>query len=168
MSFAKGDEFWFCPVGTYRDINQHPTPKRGVITGGGEVMVRYRLDGHGREHSESRHWFEIGARRTREEAIEKAVGELDQLRKQAFRTIDVATDAIAWLIEQRSEEAGAPEPIVSDPEKLCPRCGHPMMQGPLRVRRTPDAEERVTADWWCANCHHAIEPESEPAGEATS
>lgn len=49
-------------------------------------------------------------------------------------------------------------------EKRCPTCKHPMMSGPLQVRnpRDPDGP-RITAAWWCANCHHTIEAKAEEA-----
>jgi hypothetical protein len=52
-------------------------------------------------------------------------------------------------------------------EKRCPECKHPMMSGPLQVRnpRDPDGP-RIAVAWWCANCHHSIEPKVAGAGEA--
>jgi len=46
-------------------------------------------------------------------------------------------------------------------EKRCPECKHPMMSGPLQVRNPRDPEgPKITAAWWCANCHHSIEERS--------
>ena len=36
----------------------------------------------------------------------------------------------------------------------CPKCYHPMMQGPLQPRR--GSGDNRTADWYCANCRHVI------------
>ena len=38
------------------------------------------------------------------------------------------------------------------------------LKGPLEVRnpRSPDGP-RITAAWWCANCHHAILAKAEEA-----
>ena len=40
-------------------------------------------------------------------------------------------------------------------EKKCSRCGHPMMEGPLRLQDEESDELRIAA-WWCANCHHRV------------
>ncbi len=54
-------------------------------------------------------------------------------------------------------------------EKSCPECGHPMMSGPLQVRnpRDPDGP-KITAAWWCANCHHSIPGCAEEMGTVRS
>jgi len=44
----------------------------------------------------------------------------------------------------------------------CPKCYHPMMSGPLQPKR--GSGDNRTADWWCANCHHAIWAKTQKEG----
>lgn len=42
-------------------------------------------------------------------------------------------------------------------EFKCPKCGHPMVQGPINVRDRAQVDEPFrTASAWCANCHYRI------------
>lgn len=74
----------------------------------------------------------------------------------------VRTRQLVNLIQRLSYQIPNPSKPVpnSTDSQSCPKCSHPMMQGPLTVRK-PNSRDRWTAAWWCANCHFSIEQKEE-------
>lgn len=97
MSYAKGDTFWVCLTTSYREVRVDPRPIRGTVTGGGDQVVIYRMDGDYRDSRETRYRFEKRVHSTREVAIAAGLEELRWARTYHARQVELADEGIASL-----------------------------------------------------------------------